>query len=262
MIQINLLPQENYAKASKRASSGPNQGAVIVTAVLLLAFIVVLGLGGYFYYSLLSIQTEASRQVAQAATLKSERDTKRDQFRDISAQLDALRSQVALLSALDPQEGRLFWAEKLNLLPQVVPEGVFLTRINVTEDVKQKETKESQEAYEKWRKMPVKSRPQAPPKKEFYPEITYRLTLDGIAYVQDGADEQLVELAVRFHNRIKTETLVVPHSGEETGFMDNFRNTIGISPMSRTSIDNRPVYKFSFTLDTIPNKIDTSKEVI
>lgn len=254
MIEINLLPQDNLAKASKGKSAGPQQGSLIVAAILFFAFAIVIGLGAYFYLGAVTVQAEASRKMAQAKTLKTELDTKREQFKEISQQLDALRSQVALLSALDPQEGRLFWAEKLNLIPQMVPEGVFLTSIKVTEDVRQKETKESIEAYQKWAKLPKKDRPEAAPKKQFYPEIRYNLSMNGIAYVEDGTDDQLVQLAVLFYNQIKSDPLTIPNTGEKTLFLENFRPNIGVSPMTRTLIDNRPVFQFNFAFESNPTK--------
>lgn len=257
MIQINLLPQDNITKAAKGSSSGPNQSSIVVTAVLLFAYIIVLGIGIYFYTDLISVQTQARAKTAEAKKLEDELKIKREEFKEISAQLDDLKAQVTLLNALDPQENRLFWAEKLNLLPELMPEGVFLTQLNVVEDVRQKETKASVEAYENWKKLPVKTRPKEAPKKEFYPEIRYTLSMNGIAYVEDGTDDKLVELVIAFHNRMKSESVSIPFNGKKTVFIENFKDTIRISPMTRTTMDNRAVYQFNFVLETNPTKAPT-----
>ncbi|MDX1972964.1 MAG: hypothetical protein SFY68_10580 [Candidatus Sumerlaeia bacterium] len=258
MIEINLLPQEQLSKAPKSAGTGgSSQYSLLIAALLLLLYGGAFGLGVYYYTDLLTQQSTAARLKTQADELAKTVKEKEEEFKDVSTQLEALRSQVALLNALDPKEGRLFWAEKLNLLPSFVPEGVFLTNIKVTEDVRMKETPESLAAFEAWRKLPVKTRPKEPPKKQFTPEIRYRLNMNGVAYVEDGTDDQLVELVVAFHSKIKSDKVAVPFSGEEKPFMENFRETISISPLTRKTMDNRSVYEFRFDFETIPAKVPT-----
>src|SRR5690606_21172648 len=124
--------------------------------------------------------------------LGREIEQKEEQFEELQEMERVLRNQIALLETLDPPD-RLFWAEKLNLLPLYVPDGVFLTTIEVTESSREVETADSRRLQDEWRRKPARSRGPQPPQ-EFQTIITQQLELEGVSYVAEGTSDDRLAL--------------------------------------------------------------------
>jgi len=251
MIDINLLPQDIGRKAAKGPSSGPSSGAMAVTGILVVVYAIIISMGVFFLSSSQAVASERDRVETLRDDLQAEVEETEELYADLKAEIEVLENQVVILEVLDPED-RLFWAEKLNLLPQVVPDGVFLTNIQVNENVVQRETQASKEAYERWKKIPKKDRPNAPPRKQFYPEITYTVQFDGISYVEDGTDEQRLQKIIDFYTQLQSKELTVPFSGEKTYFMDKMNPNIDFPFVEKTDLQNREVARFTFNLKSTP----------
>lgn len=251
MININLLPQDIGRKASKGPSAGPSSGAMAVTGILVLIYAVIIGMGVFFLSSSQAVASERDRLENLRDDLEAEVAETEELYADLKEELEVLENQVVILQVLDPED-RLFWAEKLNLLPQVIPDGVFLTNIQVNENVVQRETQASKEAYDNWKKIPKKDRPKSPPRKQFYPEITYTVQFDGISYVEDGTDEQRLQKIIDFYTQLQSKELTVPFSGEKAFFMDKMNPNIDFPFVEKTDLQNREVAKFTFNLKSKP----------
>jgi hypothetical protein len=145
----------------------------------------------------------------------------------------------------------MIWSRKLNMLPMVVPEGIYLTQIEVTQRVTEKESAESIKRRNDW--MKTKKGP-APPTEKF-PVYTQTLVLQGIAYVPDGTPAQRLDQIVLFNRRLRDGRYKVPFDKEPMSFMDGFRPDILPSPVSPGRMAGRDVSLFRFTLNTRPLEV-------
>lgn len=251
MIKINLLQQE---AGGSRALAGPSMsapggGTFMVAGILLAAFVVILGYGGLRFFTWQN-DVAATQQVRnRAAALEREIRQKEDQFEELQEIERVLRNQIALLETLDPPD-RLFWAEKLNLLPMYVPDGVFLTTIRVTESSREVETAESRRRQDDWRRRPARTRGPQPPQ-QYQTVITQQLQLDGVSYVTDGTSDNRLALITTFLRDLQTKEVTSPSTGEPTMFMNNFRD-ITYSNIEGVTLAGRECSRFSFTLRARP----------
>ncbi len=246
MIRINLLPQEASGKAIK--SAGPSgSGGILVGGILVITYAVIL-VAAYWVYS--GQQAEMKKEAAlkaEAAKIAKEIEAKRKEYKEINEALDVLRNQNSVLEILDPEK-RLFWAEKLNILPMLVPDGVYLTEIKVTEDIREVETPESRRRHAEW----AKTRKGNQPPKETKPVIKQKLELSGVSYVQDGTSDQRLQLVIDFHNSLNYDLVRVPYSGEKTGFLEYMQPGINFDPVEGEKVTGRDVMKFKFYLVSKP----------
>lgn len=248
MIEINLLPQESSARAATIKSPSESTGALQATAILIAAYLV-LAVGSVLIYQYRAdeLKKEASLK-AEAKKLNQEIGQKEAEFQELSEALAVARNQLALLRALDPEK-RLFWAQKLNVLPKFVPDGVYLTDLQVTEKVTEIETRESREAQAAW----SKTKKQGPPPPVIkQPIISQQFVVRGVSYVQEGTSDERLQLIVDLINRVRFEKVPTPFSGEESQFLEFFKPTVPFSDIKEVKMSERDVTTFKLTLDTIP----------
>jgi hypothetical protein len=249
MIKINLLQQEGRSRAVGATMAAPGGGAFLVAGVLVSAFVVILGYGAVRYMVWTQDRNETQDVRSRAAALEREIQQKEEQFEDLREMERVLKGQVALLETLDPPD-RMFWAEKLNLLPMYVPDGVFLTQIRVTESSREVETAESRRRQEEWRRRPSRTRgPQ--PAQEYQTVITQQLVLDGVSYVAEGTSDDRLLLITTFLRDLQNKEVTSPSTGETVRLFDGFR-TIDYSPIEGVTLAGRECSRFSFTLRARP----------
>ncbi len=250
MIKLNLLQQEGSARsASGPSMSAPGGGTFLVAGILMAAFVVILGYGGMRYIQMDRDNRETATVRGEAQKLDADIKRKEEQFEELRELERVLRNQIALLETLDPPD-RLFWAEKLNLLPLYVPDGVFLTTIQVTESSREVETADSRRVQEAWLKKPARSRGPQPPQ-NFQTIISQQLRLDGVSYVADGTSDDRLALITTFLRDLQTKEVAAPGTGQTTSFFRNFRS-IDYAPIEGVTIAGRECSKFSFTLRARP----------
>ncbi len=248
MIEINLLPQETSARATTVRTSSESQGTLVVTAALVAAYAAVFVVAFLIHSHQRAVLQEEEDLKAESKKLAAEIREIEDEYRELVEALAVAKNQIALLEALDPEE-RLFWAEKLNILPLLIDDGVYLTALEVSENVREVETKASREARAEWSKN-KKSGPEPP--RLTQPVITQTLLVKGVSYVPDGtSDEQLAQI-VTFINTLRNEKAEVPFSGEQVSFMDHFKPVIPFRDVRGSNVQDRNVTEFTLTLVSNP----------
>jgi Tfp pilus assembly protein PilN len=255
MIRINLLPQQAGGKAAAK-SSAPQSGTVMVTMILLVALLVTFGVFGFFFSQKLGAERELKEVNDKLAAAKTEKGDLERRYTELRANLEVLRKQDRVLQVLDPPEGRLYWAQKLNILPAYLPEGVYLTKIQVTEDVKEVETRESRQRYQKWVQGGKKGKA---PARDYTPIIKQKLQMDGIAYKSDGTSDQRLDLIIQFYNNLEDQKVVTPFNNEEASFMDAMTPNILFDPFDQAEVGGRPVTRFRFHMVSRPVTADSAE---
>lgn len=255
MIKVNLLPQELSGKASKISTSSNEGTGMVLLAVVL--FLGLLGGGGFFVYSSYA-NSHAQLDAANRESARIDADLKKKQkeYEELRTSLDELQSQVAVLQSLDPPD-RLLWSEKLNILPALVPENVFLTELEVKESVTERETDESRRAYEDW---VAKGSKGTPPARRKQPIVRQTFEFAGIAYSPDNRFEARLDKITEFVSNLQQKSVKIPFTGEETTFSRGFVPDVRpIAPVEATRVGNREVTRFRFAMTTREVKVVAEK---
>lgn len=263
MIQINLLEQASRNKklsAVKRKMSsggGPNLASLLI----LLAGVAVLAVDGVAGWLAFSAFNEARAEYVaienEVATLQEEMDEKLSTASEIRKVRKVLNNQMEVLRSLDPTD-RILWAEKMNMLARLVPEQVFLTEVEVSEEIKMRATEESRRALEAWEKTTEKERGEKPEVVKV-PIIKHELQLTGLALGDDNV--QQFNNMMKFHDAMMTFN-TVDEKGVERRFMDGFEDEIEFNSVEAEVYHGKPVNKFSFVLKTVPQNPGDAKTQI
>ncbi|MDX2177852.1 MAG: hypothetical protein SF028_15425 [Candidatus Sumerlaeia bacterium] len=250
MIKINLLPQELSGKSAAKSST--SEGGALVVLVGIVMFLVA---GGSLFWTVSTVSASRERKFeAEEAAKKVEEELKttKAQWSEIEEGMNVMQNQLAVIQALDPPD-RLLWTKKLNMLPMLVPENVFLTKIEVKQDVREVETPESLQGYDAWVAAGSKG---APPVRVRRPSISQSVALTGLAYSPENRSEDRLALVTEFLSNLESKAVVVPYSGEEEYFITGFLRRIDFSPIELERIGDREVSKFTFTLNTKSTEIN------
>jgi len=259
MIRINLLPQE---QSSGRAGKAPKTGGglpvtqnptVLIAAVLTIVYLVLIGVGGFLYMGFAKTKAEVVALEGKKNRIVDEIKKIESEYNELRVAIRVMNEQRQVLEALDPED-RLFWSEKLNILPSYVPDGVFLTRINVTENVREVETDDSKKAQARWVKGGKKG---TQPKKVTRPIITQRIQLNGVSYVPEGGSQDRLRLIIDFHNTLMEEKVTLQFSGEEVSFMDRMKPNINFDEFQDGKVAGRDITKFTFYMTSAQPKKPT-----
>lgn len=248
MIKINLLPPEKIKskKDSNKAYAPPSSATPMVTIILILVYIVALA----FAYWVIKTKADDDKAVKTLTqnrdNLKKSVESKQKQFRELLELRMMLANQIEILKSLDPPN-RLLWAEKINMMADIVPQGVYLTNIVVTEDIQEIETDESKKSRETWVKGGKKDKEPLIVKK---PVITQTLAISGVTWHEDA--DQRLQLIMKFHDGMKNYSNRGTN-GETRNFMDNFQELIGIEGTYEDRVAGRPVNRFKLILKTKPH---------
>jgi Tfp pilus assembly protein PilN len=250
MIEINLLPEPESKgrKAGRKPAAGPAGGGLESAAILMLAAVmtVLVFSGGFYSYS----QVKAAEQALQERRarlnhLQAEISKHEREAQQIRRMRQVMNNQWELLQALDPPD-RILWSEKLEMLAQLMPTNVFLSQIDVVENVVEVETQESIRRRQQWEA----DRRQGPrPAVVRKPIITYILTVKGLATGADNIEQ--FDNVLRFHEALVSHK-GPDHKGEERAFMDGFNPNIEFESVLATLFEGVPVNEFSFKLRTKP----------
>ena len=250
MIRINLLPVEERKRRRMKPSAeamgaAPSGGGIspLTVLILLLCYAVVVVLGYWVYKQKVEDERTLKEKRDALAEVKKEIKSIEKQYAEIKKLKELTQNQLEVLNALDPVD-RLLWAEKINMIAELIPDGVYITQIMVKENVQEKETPESLKAYDEWVKKGKQGTRPRPIKK---PIITQYLTLDGVSRAE--LPEDRLRLISAFNEALQTFHWKTS-SGKIHKFYDHFRGEIDPSDMEVIRIENIPVTKFSFTLTT------------
>lgn len=250
MIKINLLPQEMIGgKASGPSPAGANAGSLLVTLVLLLLF-ATNAFAGFLLYKSWSEASNAHAEVSRnAKKAKAELQATELRYKDTKGSIERMQKLLKVAEQLDPAD-RLLWSRKLNMLPYLVPEGVYLTEIRVAQTTREKDSDESVKARNDWAKSTDKKKSAQPPPLVKIPVIFQTLTMRGISHVPDGTGVQRLQQITSFYRGMRDQKVQVPFDKEPMSFMDGFSNLPVPAPVLGRSLEGREVSVFSFTIVT------------
>ncbi|MCC6546555.1 hypothetical protein IT570_05245 [Candidatus Sumerlaeota bacterium] len=256
MIKINLLPQE-MAGGRAVASSSSGGGGAIVALALVAIFLINVGLAGFLFVNYNKAKQEYDSAKATADKVRADMTAKQNEYTTAQVSFDRMSKIVALDRALDPPD-RLLWSRKLNMLPMLVPEGVYTTQLQVLQKVSERETQESIKRRNEYAKK--KKDAGTPPPIEKVPVFAQSLVVSGIAYVPGGTENQRLESIVQFNRNLMQAKKKLPFDSAETGFMEGFNGTIKPSAVRSEKRDGRDVQTFTFTIDARPVTIEMKDE--
>lgn len=278
MIKINLLPpelQKRKAQARKAggfASAAPTQGTFAALALaLLFVFVVIDGYTAYHLYSNVSTaRAAAGKAKSDLAKAKKSYDEQHKAHEEKFREWNLMHEKEEILSVLMPKD-RIVWAEKLNMLSDLIPDGVYITGVEVTEKVDKIPTEEWLKVHAEWQKKkdaaaakktatatvgaPQEQLGPEPPK-VVKPIITQTLILNALALWGEGDMAQL-DKVVEFQKMMQAyETQ--NDKGDVRRFRDGFDQEkdgkLKIQPglQEKKVIDEVPVWQFQLTLATRP----------
>lgn len=254
MIKLNLLPQEYSSKAAAGAPAGPPQGgSVMVGAILAAVYIVILGLAGLIFWQLMQSNAAVQRAKTDFARVDGERKKLLEEFNEIKELEDALRSQVAVLDSLNPKD-RIFWAKKMNMLPSIVPDGLYMTDVKLSEKTQEVETKASRDAQAAYAKQRGKKGP--PPARQMRTIITYQVVMNAVAYVPDGTSDARLALIIQLLQNMQNKEVRLEFNNTTERFLDGMDQRVQISKIEQATIANREVSRVTLTLNTLPPPAD------
>jgi len=260
MIEINLLP-ENEKKGRKRKNAGAMLGSpagvekyvVIGTGVIAALLVVVLGYGSVSKVAAAKGKFDSLQAENRALDKEvSELSDKAQEIREMRLVLD---NQWEILQSLDPPN-RVLWCEKIEMLSSLIPSDVFLTEVNIDENVVEVELESSIAARQEWEK---DGREGPKPQVVKKPIITYAFLLKGLTTGSNNIEQ--------FDNVIKFHDALIGHevkqaSGETHRFMDNFNPNIEFETVEATLYEGVPVNEFIFRLKTTPSTTATNPEAL
>jgi len=257
MIQINLLEQNaTRRKPGARAAAAPSSGGMgggsaAGSTLIMLAALLMLGLNGSIGWMVYQ-SWDASYQKYDTARvkrdkLKAEIAKKQNDSDRIREYREVLNNQMDVLKTLDPPD-RILWSEKFNMLANLVPANVFLSKIEIQENVVMVETQGSIAAREKWEKGDQKLRG-AQPEKVMKPVISYGVKITGLGLGKDNVEQ--LNNALNFQ-RAMTEYKQTDPLGKSRRFMDGFNSNIDFESVEATAYEGEAVNKFIFKLTTVP----------
>jgi len=255
MIKINLLPPELIGKKKPAKISVRPTPSFMVIALLIPIYLITF----FVVYKFYSTRTRSNKEIRDLKTKlekkKKQKSEQEKKYKNLRETYSLLQNQVEILRALDPPN-RLLWSEKLNMLAELIPKGVYLTSIKLTETVEQIETAESKRRQAEWKSVPKEKKGEKP---EIIkrPVIRQTLTLDGITYAEKGGAGERLELIVRFHTALRNFQWQ-NHRGETRRFIDHFDPKITFKDIRNAKISNVEVSKFTFILITKPFSAEVS----
>jgi hypothetical protein len=254
MIKINLLPQEMAGGRGGGQGASVGSGAALVTLVLAGIFFANVALGGWLFVIWNKARSEYDTAKAEADKVAKELKETEVQYSATKMSIERMETLVKVADALAPAD-RLLWSRKLNALPMLTEDGVYLTEMQVLQKVTDKETPESLKRRNEWEK----TKKGTPPEIQKVPVFAQTLTLDGLAYVPEGTENQRLDKIITFNKNLKDKKVRLPFDKEESSFLHGFVGIVLVSPVQVTKSDGRDVTKFKFTINTKPVTIDVNK---
>ncbi len=250
MIKINLLPQEMAGARGGGAAAGGSfdaGGSALVAVALLLVFGINITLGGWMFIRYAEAQESLESAKVEAKKVEDQLKATEVKFKDAKSSIERMERLISVAESLDGPE-RVLWSRKLNMIPILALEGVFVTELNVTRRITEVETPDSIASRNKWEK----DKKGPPPEVDKNPVINQTLTMDGLAYVDGGTENQRLEQIIDFYRQLRDKKVKLPFDKEESGFLDGLQQVIDPSGVTATRSEGREVSKFRFTMRAKP----------
>ena len=256
MIKINLLPSETgkRAGAASVAKQKPPQSAARMLYMLL--FLLYLGAvaAGYYVWQISDRSTKAvAARQASKETMEKKVAKRRAELNAATENSREIEEKYEVAMALSPVN-RVFWSEKLNMLSRArMNLGVYMTRLQLDEDISEIETPESVARREEWKKQKHEPGEQEP-KAVKRPIINQKLTVEAIAYGND--DPQRLRQIIAFQN-VLARMKWTRESGKESMFLDGLKPEFGQLLQKRDVVGGVEVMRFGFICEAEPQTDNT-----
>lgn len=260
MIKINLLPPESGKRASAAAAKAPGAPSPAPFFALLgLLYLLAAGAGYYVYSMVSDEQALVQQQEGRLKKLKAEIQKREAEFEQNNLMSREIEEKYAVVEALGP-ENRVFWSEKINMIAMArLNLAVYVTKIELQEQIDEQETAESIARREKWKQDKAKDpKLQTPePQAVKQPIINQTLVISAIAYGNDSSQrlQQINAFSANLHNLTwKRE------SGDKAAFMDRLVNEFEMLPHKVEEVGGVEVIRFGFSIKADPQLDRTTKQ--
>ncbi len=250
MIRVNLAPSREKRKFKPtRAPVMPSAPSTRPTLLSILIILIVYAGIFWFYHNMrqrvIADRSEFEKLNNEVEDFKKKVKIVQTKYEEIKRIIDITNNQLEILRALDPPD-RILWSEKLNMLAELIPDGVYLTQIRLTESVTEVATKESEQKYKEWEKAGKKG---TPPKLVKKPIIRQTLYLSGVSRAE--TPEKRLRLISAFSEALKNFSWTTS-DGRVRKFYEDFTGEIDTSEIVNITLEGVPVTKFTFILQTKP----------
>lgn len=252
MIKINLLPPElRGKKVGETIPAGPMAGRLFV-AVAILATVIIAGGVVYYYWSKVTEAVLACEEMDQKVTrLQKLYDAQFSKNQEMKKKWDRMKIQEEILNSLMPSNP-LLWSEKMNMVSNAIPSGVYVTQLSVEESTDMVETDHSRkmrEDYEVKKSQLKKGETLEEPPVVKKPIIKQTLSIKAASTGKD--DNERFDKMLQFERALKNYS-ITNSKGEKRTLMDNFIPEIAIGTAESTTLDGMIVWAFEFKLITKP----------
>jgi hypothetical protein len=230
--------------------------------------IVAVGGSGYAAFTKYSELQQVKQDLADKEDKKKELTTLAEErgreFELLKQKRDNAIAKIQVLLMLDPPD-RLLWAEKLNMIADLRPDGVAVTEMDLNEEVQLVETLESLEARQNYKKIPANQRQGAKepaPKKVPIIKQTFRVT--GVAFEPQQSD-RLTHIT-NFYDALREYYRKDTTDSSLRRFMDGFNQDPPSYGDFRDIEDylgtGRRVTEFTITIETKPFGQQTGAQLL
>lgn len=264
MIKINLLPSDLRGKAARETTpAGPAAGKAATAGIIAGVTALCLLAAFLFYSKVNSAVREADEWKKTVANKQSVYDKKLSENQQMKEKWDRMTIQEEILNVLMPDDP-LLWSEKLNMISNMIPEGVYITDLEVQESTELVETERSIQLRKEYEDKKAKAKgkegkegakedklalPDKAPEPIKKPIIRQTLILKAIATGQDRTER--FDKVREFGRRMK-EYQMQGQQGKVRRFMDNFQPDIFFGTGEATVHDGVEVWDFEMRLTTRP----------
>lgn len=253
MIQINLLDQTQSRGRSRRAGAAKSGGGSssgiggVVVAIVALGMVALNGGVAWTCYKTVHDAGEDARVAkGKLKTIEDQIAATYQSSEQIRTFEQVVNNQKEVLETLDPPD-RVLWCEKINMLANLIPTKVFVSKIEVVEAVEMIETKESIEARKKWEAEDKEKRGPEPEAVK-RPVIHYDIAVTGLATGESNVEQ--FDNVMAFHKAIISHEWTDDY-GAKHRFMDGFVDNVDFGVIEATNYDGVPVNQFVFKLRTL-----------
>lgn len=253
MIKINLLPGGESGgsrqQAAARRSSGPNAAPFYLLLILLY---LAAAAGGYAVFTATKdIKKQVNKLTADRDDLKKEVASKQAEFESQNLRSQEIEERYAVVEALGPQN-RIFWSEKVNMIAMArLNLAVYVTKIELEEKIDERETPESVQRREEWKRAKA-ANPQLKtpePQAVKQPVINQTLVIQAIAYGNDSS-QRLAQIRHFYENLNALEW--TRESGIRARFLDRMAAEFEQMPQKVDTVAGVEVLRFGFRIKADP----------
>lgn len=259
MIKVNLLPADSGKRQT--AARKPATPSAAPFYLLLMLLYMAAAAGGYFVYTMgAEAAAEVKSRTSKRDVLKAEVQKRQSDFEANNLRSQEIEEKYAVIETLGPQN-RIFWSEKVNMIAMArLNLAVYITKIELEEQIDERETPESVLRRETWQAAKVKdpklATPEPKPVKQ--PIINQTLIISAIAYGNDSS-QRLAQIRSFYENLNAVQWK--RESGEQARFLDRMASEFEQLPQKVDRVAGVDVIRFGFKIKADPQLDKTADDL-